>query len=170
ACEPELGQRASRSSTARPTTAFPSPAGDRITSTVNVPDPAAPDSGAGLMAMSITALEVRADGPFTGRSYLGVTLLVQPNSRLPTNPGCGILPVMEITLVKASGPGDRDRAWLNADDVGHRVAVHVVHDLPHLAVESEFGITDGLWAELAAGSHAESDRAASARDPKRHKQ
>lgn len=77
---------------------------------------------------------------------------------------------MEITLVKASGPGDRDRAWLNADDVGRRVAVHVVHDLPHLAVESEFGITDGLWAELAAGSHAEADRAASARDPKRNKQ
>jgi|SRR6185437_10976727 len=77
---------------------------------------------------------------------------------------------MEITLVKASGAGDRDRAWLNADPGGRRVAVHVVHDLPHLAVESEFGITDGLWAELAAGSHAESDRAASARDPKRQKQ
>jgi hypothetical protein len=51
---------------------------------------------------------------------------------------------MEITLVKASGAGDRDRAWLNADPGGRRVAVHVVHDLPHLAVESEFGITDGL--------------------------
>lgn len=51
-----------------------------------------------------------------------------------------------------------------------RVAVHVVHDLPHLAVESAFGIADGLWGELAAGRHAESDRAAAARDTRRQKQ
>ncbi len=66
--------------------------------------------------------------------------------------------MMEITLVKASGPGDGDRAWLSTGGAGRRAAVHVVHDLPHLAVESEFGITDGLWAELAAGSHAEAGR------------
>ncbi len=77
---------------------------------------------------------------------------------------------MEITLVKAAGPGDRDRVWLSTGVEGRRVAVHAVHDLPHLAVESEFGITDGLWAELVAGSHDEAGRAASARDPKRHKQ
>lgn len=51
-----------------------------------------------------------------------------------------------------------------------RVAVHVVHDLPHLAVESAFGITDGLWGELAAGRHAEAGRAARARDTRRQKQ
>jgi hypothetical protein len=93
---------------------------------------------------------------------------------LPIRSGCGTLPVMEladmeITLVKAIGPGDRDRVWLNSGDVARRVAVHAVHDLPHLAVESAFGITDGLWAELAAGSHAEAGRAAAARDPRRHK-
>jgi hypothetical protein len=74
--------------------------------------------------------------------------------------------VVEITLIKAAGAGDRDRVWMGA----RRVAVHVVHDLPHLAVESAFGITDGLWAELAAGRHAEADRAAGARDSRRQKQ
>ena len=78
--------------------------------------------------------------------------------------------MMEITLVKASGPGDRDRAYLlTAGGNARRAAVHMVHDLPHLAVESAFGITDGLWAELSAGSHAEANRAAAARDPGRHK-
>jgi hypothetical protein len=77
---------------------------------------------------------------------------------------------MEITLVKASGPASRDRAWINAVGVGRRVAVHVGHDLPHLVVESAFGLTDGLWAELAAGHHAEAGRAAAGRDPRRHKQ
>jgi len=77
---------------------------------------------------------------------------------------------MEITLVKAAGPGDRDRAWLQAGDAARRGPVHVIHDLPHLVVESLFGITDGLWAELAAGSHAAAGQAASARDPRRQKQ
>ncbi len=77
---------------------------------------------------------------------------------------------MEITLVKAAGPGDRDRAWLTVGDVARRGPVHVIHDLPHLVVESLLGITDGLWGELAAGSHAAAGDAASARDPKRQKQ
>jgi hypothetical protein len=77
---------------------------------------------------------------------------------------------MEITLVKAARPGDRDRAYLEVGGVTRRGPVHVIHDLPHLVVESLFGITDGLWAELAAGSHAAAGRAATARDPKRRKQ
>jgi hypothetical protein len=76
---------------------------------------------------------------------------------------------MEITLVKAAGPGDRDRAWLTADGVARRGPVHVIHDLPHLVVESLFGIADGLWAELAAGTHAAATQAATAREAKRHK-
>src|SRR5580693_10160178 len=80
------------------------------------------------------------------------------------------LPVMEVTLVKAAGPGDRDRAWLTAGGVTRRGPVHVVHDLPHLAVESLFGIGDGLWAELAAGDHAAAGQAATARDPQRQRQ
>jgi hypothetical protein len=77
--------------------------------------------------------------------------------------------VMEVTLVKAAWPGDRDRAWLTVADVTRRGPVHVVHDLPHLAVESLFGIDDGLWAELAAGDHAAASHAATARDPERQK-
>ena len=57
---------------------------------------------------------------------------------------------MEITLVKAAGPGAQDRAWLTVGGAARRGPVHVTHDLPHLVVESLFGITDGLWAELAA--------------------
>jgi len=45
----------------------------------------------------------------------------------------------------------RDRAWLTDGGITCRGAVLPEHDLPHLAVESEFGITDGQWAELAAG-------------------
>lgn len=82
----------------------------------------------------------------------------------------GTRPVVEITLVKAAGPGDNDRAYLKDGEIARRGAVHVIHDLPHLVVESLFGITDGLWGELAAGSHAEAGHAASARDPKRQKQ
>ncbi len=77
--------------------------------------------------------------------------------------------MIEVTLVKAAWPGDRDRAWLTAAGVTRRGPVHVVHDLPHLVVESLFGIDDGLWAELTAGDHAVASHAAAARDPKRHK-
>ena len=45
--------------------------------------------------------------------------------------------------------------------------MHVIHDLPHLVVESLFGIADGLRAELAAGSHAAAGQAATAREAKR---
>lgn len=76
---------------------------------------------------------------------------------------------MEITLVKTPGPGEADRAYLEVDGVTRRGPVHVVHDLPHLVVESLFGIEDGLWAELAAGSHTAAGRAVTARDPGRQK-
>jgi len=77
--------------------------------------------------------------------------------------------VMEVTLVKAARPGDRDRAWLTVAGVTRRGPVHVIHDLPHLAVESLLGIEDGLWAELAAGDHVAAGHAATARGPKRQK-
>ena len=56
------------------------------------------------------------------------------------------------------------------DGTTRRVAVHVVHDLPHLVVESFFDIFDGLWGELTAGLHADANLAATARDPRRQKQ
>jgi hypothetical protein len=78
--------------------------------------------------------------------------------------------MLEITLVKAARPGDRDRAYLKTGGTARRGPIHVIHDLPHLVVESLFGITDGLWAELAAGSHAAASHAAAARAPRRHRQ
>jgi hypothetical protein len=77
---------------------------------------------------------------------------------------------VEITLVKALTAGDHDRAYLTIDGQAQRAAIHVIHDLPHLVVESLFGISDGLWGELAAGGHAAAGIAAAARDPKRQKQ
>ena len=73
---------------------------------------------------------------------------------------------MDVTFVK----GPPDRVYLGGDGDDRRVAVHVSHDLPHLVVESYFGITDGLWGELAAGLHSDNNAAAAARDPKRQKQ
>ena len=77
---------------------------------------------------------------------------------------------MQLSFVKAGGPHDRDRVYLGAGANARRLPVHVVHDLPHLVVESLFGITDGLWAELASGRHPEAGFAASARDTRRQKQ
>jgi hypothetical protein len=74
-----------------------------------------------------------------------------------------------ITLVKAAPPGVGDRVYLERDGDAWRGPVHVVHDLPHLVVESLFSIEDGLWAELAARVHADAERAVTARDPKRQK-
>lgn len=77
---------------------------------------------------------------------------------------------VQITLVKAGRVGEQDRAHVEVDGDARRAPVHVVHDLPHLVVESLFGISDGLWGELAAGRHDAAGRAATSRDPRRQKQ
>ena len=76
---------------------------------------------------------------------------------------------MEVTFAKADRSGDQDRVYLRMGETVRRGPVHVVHDLPHLVVESVLGIDDGLWAELEAGGHAAAARAVTARDPKRQK-
>jgi hypothetical protein len=76
---------------------------------------------------------------------------------------------VEIALVKRGGHGADDRAYLTVDGQTRRGPIHVLHDLPHLVVESLFEIDDGLWAELAAGRHGAAGRATTARDPKRRK-
>jgi len=75
----------------------------------------------------------------------------------------------EITIVKGETAA-ADRTWLTPDDgSARRVAVHVIHDLPHLVVESLFGIEDGLCGVLARGGFSAANRAATARDSRRAK-
>jgi hypothetical protein len=72
-------------------------------------------------------------------------------------------------MVKAGSAWGHDRAYITLDGDTRRVAVHVLHDLPHLVVESLFDIHDGLWAELATAGHSEANRAVTARSPKLQK-
>ena len=68
-----------------------------------------------------------------------------------------------VTFVKGETAA-ADRTWLTtAGAPTQRVAVHVIHDLPHLVVESTFGIEDGLWGVLARGGFAAANRAVTAR-------
>jgi hypothetical protein len=72
--------------------------------------------------------------------------------------------VTQITLVKGETAA-LDRTWLAlADGPAWQAAVHVVHDLPHLVVESVFGLPDGLWGVLAQGGFAAANRARTRRD------
>lgn len=68
--------------------------------------------------------------------------------------------VADVAIVKGETPAD-DRTWLSfPDGTARRAAVHVIHDLPHLVVESVFGLPDGLWGTLAAGGFSNADPAA----------
>jgi hypothetical protein len=67
--------------------------------------------------------------------------------------------VAEITIVKGDTP-PLDRTWLAVPgEPARQLAVHVVHDLPHLVVESLFGLGDGLWGVLAQGGFAAASQA-----------
>jgi hypothetical protein len=63
------------------------------------------------------------------------------------------LPLVKITLVKAAGPGGRERAWLTVGGVARRGPIHVTYDLPHLVVESLSGIA-GAVGRTGRGSRA----------------
>ena len=59
--------------------------------------------------------------------------------------------VTDVAITKGKTPA-RDRTGLSfPDGTARRAVVHVVHDLPHLVVESAFGLGDGLWGTLARG-------------------
>jgi hypothetical protein len=71
--------------------------------------------------------------------------------------------VADVAIVKGETPA-ADRTWLTfPDGTAHRAAVHVIHDLPHLVVESVFGLPDGLWGTLAAGGFEPANRAVTRR-------
>lgn len=67
--------------------------------------------------------------------------------------------VADVAIVKGETPA-ADWTWLSfPDGTAHHAAVRVIHDLPHLVVESVFGLPDGLWGTLAAGGFAPASRA-----------
>jgi hypothetical protein len=80
---------------------------------------------------------------------------------------CDDAAVTDIAFVKGETPAG-DRVWMTMPDgSGRQLAVHVIHDLPHLVVESAFGLEDGLWGILARGGFAQASRAATARNARR---
>jgi hypothetical protein len=55
-----------------------------------------------------------------------------------------------VAIVKGDTPAG-DWIWLAfPDGTSCRAVAHVIHDLPHLVVESAFGIDDGLWGSRAS--------------------
>jgi hypothetical protein len=63
-----------------------------------------------------------------------------------------------IAIVKGEAPA-ADWALVTLSAGGTRkVAVQVIHDLPHLVVESVIGIDDGRWATLAGGGTPDASR------------
>jgi hypothetical protein len=60
--------------------------------------------------------------------------------------------VADVVIVKGETPA-ADRTWLTfPDGTTRRAVVQVIHDLPHLVVESALGLGDGLWGTLAGGA------------------
>ena len=58
--------------------------------------------------------------------------------------------VADVAIVKGKTPAG-DATWLSfPDGTACREAVNVINDLPHLAVESVFGLGGGLWGTRAA--------------------
>jgi hypothetical protein len=77
---------------------------------------------------------------------------------------------MDIVVVKASAPGERDRMWVTRSDGSTaQVPINMVHDLPHLIVESFFGLEFGFWGLIDAGAFSREIEASHARDAKRVK-
>jgi hypothetical protein len=61
--------------------------------------------------------------------------------------------VADVAIVKGRTPAG-DSTWLSfPDGTARREAVHVIHDLPALVVESVFGLGDGAWGGRAAGRY-----------------
>ncbi len=67
--------------------------------------------------------------------------------------------VADVAIVKGETPA-ADLTWMSfPDGTARRAVMHVIHDLPHLVVESVFGLDDGLWGTLAAGGFPDATRA-----------
>lgn len=76
---------------------------------------------------------------------------------------------MQIVVVKGRS-GERDRMWVTrSDGSSAQVPINMAHDLPHLVVESIFGLRFGFWGLIDAGAFTAEIEASHARDPKRVK-
>jgi len=74
---------------------------------------------------------------------------------------------VNIVVVKGR-PGERDRMWVTRSDGStDQVPINMVHDLPHLVVESAFGLEFGFWGLIDAGAFSREIEASHARDAKR---
>jgi hypothetical protein len=72
--------------------------------------------------------------------------------------------VADVAIVKGETPAG-DRTWLSfPDGTARRAPVRVIHDLPHLVVESVFGLDEGLWGTLAVGGFEPASRAVTRRN------
>jgi hypothetical protein len=71
--------------------------------------------------------------------------------------------VADVVIVKGETPA-ADWSWLSfPDGTARQAAVHVIYDLPHLVVESVFGLRDGLWGTLVETGVAPVPRTANRR-------
>jgi hypothetical protein len=77
---------------------------------------------------------------------------------------------MDIVVIKGRATGERERMWVTrSDGTTDQVPINMVHDLPHLIVESAFGLRFGFWGLIDAGAFAREIQASQAREPKRVK-
>lgn len=77
---------------------------------------------------------------------------------------------MKIVVVKASSADERDRMWVTRTDGStDQVPINIVHDLPHLVVESALGLRFGFWGLIDAGAFSREIKASHARQPERVK-
>lgn len=94
---------------------------------------------------------------------MGVPLSCFSVTEAPASEAPAFSVVADVAIVKGETPAG-DRTWLSfPDGTARRAAVHVVRDLPHLVVESVFGLDDGLWGTLAAGGFEPAARAVTGR-------
>jgi hypothetical protein len=72
--------------------------------------------------------------------------------------------VADVAIVKGE-TADADRARLSfPDGPARQIVVRVIQDLPHLVIESVFGLEDGVWGALAVGGFAPAPKAPARRN------
>jgi len=74
---------------------------------------------------------------------------------------------MHIVVVKGEA-GERERMWVTRTDGSTaQVPINMNHDLPHLVIESAFGLEYGFWGLIDAGAFVGEIHASRARSDRR---